>query len=68
MSAWAKQQQTEPARSIGKPRVVKASDAGRTSAAQQPVSYTPSEYSAPVDRRDEEQVRAKVGEWATRDP
>ena len=39
ISKWAKQKETEPARSIGKPRVVKANDAGRTGATLQPVSY-----------------------------
>ena len=67
MSAWAKQQQTEPARSIGKPHVAKAGGARRTKAVRQPVSYTTSDYDTPVDWRDEQQVQAKVSEWAAGD-
>ena len=64
MSARAKQKQTEPARSIGKPHVAKAGGARRTKAVRQPVSYTTSDYDTPVDWRDEQQVQAKVGAWA----
>ena len=67
MSARAKQKQTEPARSIGKPHVAKAGGARRTKAVRQPVSYTTSDYDTPVDWRDEQQVQAKVSEWAAGD-
>ena len=59
-SAWAKQKQTEPGRSIGKPRVAKAGGAGGTSAVRQLVSYTHCDDSAAVDRHDEQQVRHRV--------
>ena len=64
MSGWAKQKQTEPARSVGKSSVARVGGARRTRAVRQPVSYTPSGYSAPVDWRDELQGLPKVGEWA----
>ena len=64
MSARAKQKQTEPARSIGKPHVAKAGGARRTKAVRQPVSYTTSDYDTPVDWPDEQQVLTKVSAWA----
>ena len=64
MSAWAKQKQTEPARSVGKSSVARVGGARRTRAVRQSASYTTSDYDTPVDWRDELQGLPKVGEWA----
>ena len=64
MSGWAKQKQTEPARSVGKSSVARVGGARRTRAVRQSASYTTSDYDTPVDWPDEQQVLTKVSAWA----
>ena len=67
MTASAKQNQTEPACSIGKCCVAKYGDAGGKSAVSQPGIYPADDDGALVGWSGGQQVRPRVGGWTMTD-